>query len=443
MSLPLSATAFAALMAALPSPPPGAALATACSGGADSLALALLLRDWCAARRHPLAALIVDHRLRPESSTEAQQARTLLQVAGVAAQILTRDGGPPSGNLQNAARRARYGLLLDWVRAHGAWGLCLAHHQEDQAETVLLRLGRGSGVDGLAAMAVATRRDGTWLLRPLLETPRARLRAVVAAAGLAPIEDPSNHNLGFARVRWRRLAPLLAAEGITAIGLAATARRLRAARTALDAAAADLLRRAGGVGGDGIARLDAATLAQAPEELTRRALAQTVRCLNGAPAPRGAGIRRFVALLTAESGGGTLAGCQALRRGGALWIGREATAVAPPLALTAAGRWRWDRRVRFDISADDIGAHVAALGRDGWRQAQRAGWSAALADAPAFIRWTAPGLWRGATLLRVLTGAPPAGWDAAFTPRTAAAGDDASLLPDAVEHKFDEEEGMC
>ncbi len=218
---PLSSEDFDVLMQALPLAGGAAHLAVAVSGGADSMALALLARDWAGARGRKLTALTVDHRLRPESADEAAAVAGWMMARGIPHHVL-RWRDRPRGNVQAEARRARYGLLENWCAAEGAGALLLAHHLEDQAETVLLRLGRGSGVYGLAGMSAET--APAWpgapvRARPLLGVPKARLAATLSAAGQSWIEDPSNRNPAFARTRVRGVWTQLAALGIASTRL--------------------------------------------------------------------------------------------------------------------------------------------------------------------------------------------------------------------------------
>jgi len=218
---PVTAVEFAALMAPLgpfEAPP---RLAVAVSGGRDSLALALLTADWCRSTGGEVVGLTVDHRLRTGSGGEARQVGRWLAAAGIAHHVLVRRGELAAGSPQAAARAARYALLGDWCRRQGVLHLLIAHQQEDQAETLLLRLGRGSGLEGLAAMPAVVERVGLRLLRPLLAVPRRRLEATLAARGQPWIDDPSNEDPAYARTALRRLMPPLAAAGIDAGRLAA------------------------------------------------------------------------------------------------------------------------------------------------------------------------------------------------------------------------------
>ncbi|MCW5751060.1 MAG: tRNA lysidine(34) synthetase TilS [Alphaproteobacteria bacterium] len=349
---PVGAAEFATLMDELGLPPAQPArLAIACSGGADSLALALLARDWCRGKGISPLALIVDHRLRPESADEARRTEARLVALGIEARTLVRSGPVPRSNLQEAARETRYRLLAAACRAAGIAYLLLAHHRDDQAETFLLRLGRGSGVDGLAAMAPVTKRpaDEVTLLRPLLGLPRARLRATLEAHGLTWEEDPGNRNEAFARVRLRRLMPMLAAEGMGARRLAATAARMRRAKSALDHYSVRLLGETATMDQAGFALLDAAGLADAPEEVGLRALSRLLMGVSGAARP--ARLERLEALHAAIVGarlgrGRTFMGCRILPWRSRILIAREERAVAADLALpeTGGNGLLWDRR---------------------------------------------------------------------------------------------------
>lgn len=211
---------FAARMAALrlPGLPPHVAVAV--SGGADSMALTLLAAGWAQEAGIRLTALTVDHGLRVEAAAEATQVQHWLAQRGIACEVLRVSEPIGGANLQEKARNARYHVLAGWCHAHGVAHLLLAHHAEDQLETVLLRLIRASGVEGLAGMRSVSERHGITLLRPLLGTSKAHLRAVLDAWGQPWLEDPSNRSAAFARNRMRPVAEALAAEGLDAARVA-------------------------------------------------------------------------------------------------------------------------------------------------------------------------------------------------------------------------------
>jgi tRNA(Ile)-lysidine synthase len=225
------------------------ALVLAVSGGPDSTALLVMAARWRKSlRRGPrLVAVTVDHGLRPEARREALAVKRLARSLKVEHRTLRWTGRKPSTGIQQAARLARYRLLADAARKAGARHVLAAHTLDDQAETVLIRLTRGSGIGGLAAMARIAPlpgADGIALVRPLLELRKARLVATLRRAGIAYADDPSNRDPRFTRARLRGSMHALEREGLRAERLALLARRVWRAEMALevvvDAAAAHL-----------------------------------------------------------------------------------------------------------------------------------------------------------------------------------------------------------
>jgi tRNA(Ile)-lysidine synthase len=377
----LDAVAFAALLAPLGPFENCPRLAVAVSGGADSLALCLLADGWARARAGSVVALTVDHGLRVEAADEAARVGSWLAERGIPHHILKWQ--PPAGlrNLQAAARAARYELLFGWCEAAGVLHLLTAHHLEDQAETLLLRLARGSGLDGLAGMAPCRETAVCRLLRPLLPVPRARLIASLRQAGQGWIEDPSNRNDAYARVRLRGSAGLLAREGLSPARLAATARRLGRARAALEDGVARLLADTIRLHPAGFAELAADRLAAAPAEIALRALARLAATIGGADhPPRLERLERlFAALKNGLEGGRTLAGCRFLPRRGSILVCREAAAIAPPRDLPPGLTLRWDGRFEIALSTGaPAGLTIGALGGVGFGRDD-----AAVSGAPA------------------------------------------------------------
>jgi tRNA(Ile)-lysidine synthase len=392
---PVASGEFASLMTALGPFEARPSAAVACSGGADSMALALLLQDWTKSVGGSLTALTVDHRLRPESGAEAAQVGAWMQARGIAHVTLVRPEALPAGNLQAAARRIRYRLLSEWCRDAGVLHLALAHHREDQAETLLLRLARGSGVDGLAAMAPLSDLPDVRVLRPLLGVPRARLAATLAAAGQEHVDDPSNENVAFGRVRLRRAAAVLDREGLSAERLAATAARLGRARAALDDATAQLLARAAAIHGEGYATLDAVELAAAPGEIALRALARIIAAVSGAAyPPRLERLERLHESLCGGAGGleagRTLGGCRILPRKGRVLVCREPGAAAEVAA--ARERFTWDGRFRVVIDGDS-GCELRRLGRTGWADLLADRPDLRQTHVPVAVRPSLPSFW--------------------------------------------------
>jgi tRNA(Ile)-lysidine synthase len=364
---PIGGGDFAAAMAALGPFETAPRLAVAVSGGADSMTLLVLTREWAVQRGGQVVALTVDHGLRTESAIEAGKVARWVGALGVAHQILPWHGPKPAGDVQAAARAARYRLLEGWCAEAGVFHLLLAHQQDDQAETFLLRLARGSGLDGLAAMASVVERPNCRLLRPLLNFARARLVATVRARGQVWLDDPSNENPRFARVRLRDARAVLAREGLGAERLAATARRLAWTRQATESSLARLLARAAEPDPAGFVHLDAAVLAAAPRDLGLRALAAVLTAVAGADyPPRLKRLERLHDEMAAGlTRGRTLGGCRIIPRRGKFLVCREPRAMATPVAAMPGERTRWDGRFGVALAADaPAGLRLGPLGPD-------------------------------------------------------------------------------
>jgi tRNA(Ile)-lysidine synthase len=212
------------------------AIVLAVSGGPDSLALMWLLARWrrALARGPKLVAITIDHGLRAEAPREAREVKRLAQALGVEHRTLRWSGEKPKSGVPAASRAARYRLLAKAARGAGAGHVVTAHTRDDQAETLLMRLLRGSGIAGLAAMARESERDGVLLVRPLLSVPKSRLIATLNRAKIGFADDPTNRDPAFTRPRLRGLLPALAAEGGDARALARLAARLARANAAVE-----------------------------------------------------------------------------------------------------------------------------------------------------------------------------------------------------------------
>ena len=268
---------------------PAARLALAVSGGPDSLALLLLAQ---AALPGRIAAATVDHGLRAESAAEAEAVAAICAALGVPHRMLKVELDP--GNVQAEARAARYAALAGWMAEEDLAALATAHHADDQAETLLLRLNRASGVAGLAGVRALGPVPGTRLplLRPLLDWRRADLAEVVQAAGLTAANDPSNADDRFDRARLRKA--LAQADWIDVPALAASAAHLADADTALEWAARREWDEAVTRGPMGLTYRP-----QAPRAIALRVLARIVHELDGAE-PRGSVVARLFDSLVAR-----------------------------------------------------------------------------------------------------------------------------------------------
>ena len=386
---------------------PRRAYALAVSGGPDSMGLLALAAAACQLPGAPaFTVLHVHHGLAAEAADWAQQVQRAAKCAGLAAHVLRWQGKKPAQGLAAAARRARYALLGAACAARGLDGLILAHHMEDQAETVLLRLGRGSQWRGLAAMAARRRHENIWLLRPFLDWRRDKLRRWQDSAHGAA-QDPANHDLRFARPRLRASASVLRAAGLTPPQLARAARALGRARAIWDAsvlrARADLCRQED----CGLWRIDRAGFNSLPPPMAQHLLGGLLR-----PAlPRDFYPIRtrqiqglWQALRAARQPAFSLAGFLLRLRAREILLYREPAALRalPPLRLRAGEAAVWDGRFRL---APQASGAIAALGADGLAQAQKLG--ARRLPWPRTALMTCPGLWRKGRLAASTLNAPP------------------------------------
>ncbi len=374
-------------------------IGVAVSGGSDSLA-SLYLMVQAGLNVH---AASVDHGLRPEAATEVRFVADTCARLGVPHRTLTwqRDGA--SGNLQDQARRARYSLLADWARGAGIGNVVVGHTADDQAETVLMGLARGAGVDGLSGMRRAWQTDGVTFHRPFLEVPRADLRRFLTRQGIGWIDDPSNMQDRFARVRARRALEALAPLGISVASLGQVAAHLAAAQATLrdittDAARTCMTEAAGALS------IDRAAFATHPPDVQRRLARAVVLWLSGADyAPRAAAVARVQAAILAAQDA-TLWGCRFRATGATTRATREPKALAGVHAPTDQP---WDRRWTV-IGPHSQNLQVRALGAQGLRSLAQ--WRAT--GLPRDVLMVTPAVWQEDALIAAPVAGYPNGWSA-------------------------------
>jgi tRNA(Ile)-lysidine synthase len=403
--------------------------ALAVSGGSDSTALMVLHAEWLSRTGQDPAAhlvLTVDHGLRPDSAAEAQAVAAAAHGLGFRHATLAWHGPKPGTGIQAAARLARYRLLAGCMQAHGLGLLLTAHTLDDQAETVLMRLARGSGLDGLGAMAPLSPlerwpdpgEEGVGPLaigRPLLGVAKVRLRATLEARGIGWIEDPSNAALEFERARLRAARAQLDALGLTPAMLALSAGRLARARRALDGIVEDLCNPVAGVvrvEACGVIAIDRAGLVGAAEEIALRLLERAMAAAGGASEPVAlAKLERIVAALRAGSGESgrrwTLARALVTEAGPVVLVEREpGREPLPQLVLKPGDGGLWDGRFRVSVAPTFAGGavQVHALGEASLRDLRRR--SAIGGEIRPGAAALVPSFWREGRLLAV----PPLGY---------------------------------
>lgn len=372
-------------------------LGVAVSGGSDSLGLLHLLSDLGGRRLH---VVTVDHGLRPSSAGEALHVARIAEALGHRHTTLTWAGWDGKGNLQDQARRTRYSMMADWAASQGLDAVALGHTMDDQAETFLMRLGREAGVDGLSAMEPRFDRFATTFVRPLLFCRREALRDMLAARGVTWVEDPSNDDETFDRVRARRALEALVPMGVTADKLAAASANLTAARGALDAYGEKFIRTfVKSAAGD--LTFDRTAFQSEPAETRRRLLAAALRFVASSPyPPRRAALDEALAAV-AEPRNTALHGCLVMASDMMVQITREYAAVARVTAPTDAlwdMRWRCDGPHDRDLQIRPLGEAVAKVPT--WRETK----------VPRATLLASPAIWSGERLIAAPVAGLSEGW---------------------------------
>lgn len=385
-------------------PPVGVAV----SGGSDSLALLHLLSTVSARMGGHIKAVTVDHGLRPEAAAEAMEVAAICAGLGVAHSVLRWDHGAIVGNLQDQARRARYGLIADWARAEGLSQVMIGHTADDQAETFLMGLSRSAGLDGLTGMRPAWVDAGVTFRRPLLKLPRADLRSYLSRHGIAWIDDPSNTNDRFARVRARRALKSLKSLGITVDRLNETIAHLVTAQDGLRRAALDGWHQFG-TEQAGALSIGWPEFVQLSAEVKRRILLAAIQWIaNDDYAPRGTKMATL-GLALDQGRDATLNGCRFRIKDQRLSIYREPRAVK---SLECRTSDIWDNRWHM------IGPHapdltIRALGTEGLRACPD--WRDQSVPRDALL--VSPAIWHGQALIAAPLAGFPQGWQAKLAQR--------------------------
>ena len=337
------------------------AIGLAVSGGADSLALMLLAQRWAAgcANAPKLIVYSVDHRLRPEAADEVAMVLQAARALGLPARGLAWADPRPEAGLQEAARTARYRLMGAAMAEDGATVLLTAHHLQDQAETVLMRMAHGSGIEGLRGMTGFAEIEGVKVHRPLLGVEPAALLGVVDAAGLVPAQDPSNADPHYERVRWRQAMPGLAELGLDAAALALFATRMAEADAAIAQMADGCFTEIVRLDGFGAARIELAPFVGLSPAISTRLLGRVLNIVGGRQKPRALGqverLRRTIAEASLAKAT-TVLGCVIRIKDGAVAVAREPGRSLPPDALLAPhGELVWDERFRIVNASPEAG----------------------------------------------------------------------------------------
>jgi len=371
------------------------------SGGADSRTLLILAARWGRMASRAVHALVCDHGFRAESADEARRAASKAEAEGVPVRIVRREGSAPPSGVQAVARQWRLTELAHEARRIGAETILLGHTRDDRAETVWMRLTAGADLSGLSAMPPLSPHplwpegDGLWIARPLIDQTRAGIRHWLTAQGHDWLDDPSNDNTDFTRVRVRRTLTRLRSAGFERTRLSEVAESTEVIEAGLSAASARLLLETIELDPWGGLRLDRDRLNAASADIRRRAVAAAMAMVSGAPLPAPRGVEAIMSGLAsgqpATGGGAALTHFK-----GKFWLVREpgrgalgALSLPPGEASVWDGRWR--------VTSGPEGLDIGPLGEDYSAYAGRG----SLERVPGLARPTLPALRQGGTVLAV------------------------------------------
>lgn len=363
-------------------------IGVAVSGGGDSMALLLLLQEWASANGARLSAVTLDHGLRPEAAEEAAFVARACADRGIPHQTLLWQGKAAEGNLQAEARAARYCLIAEWAVGLGIDTICLGHTRDDQAETVLMRLARKAGSDGLRGMADHFERHGVSWVRPLLGLDRAALRAFLERRETDWVEDPSNEDMDFERIKARKALACLGPLGIDAGVLGAVAANLQSENDFLRR----LFRRS--LSGKVLETLGALCIDRAAFELRhpeafRRFIASAVQWIGNAKYPPRAESQQQLEIALLNGKAHTVGGVIGFVSKEKIWLARELQAVKDARGNPFDYRWR--------IEGPLEGVEIRALGDEGLKQ-----WhSWREIGVPRRVLLSLPSIWKGDELVAI------------------------------------------
>lgn len=333
-------------------------IAVAVSGGSDSMALVHLMHQWAKEHNKKIIALTVNHQLRPESTQEATQVHQWLAASGIEHHILLwQHKEKPESNIQEQARQARYHLMTEWCKQHNITHLVTAHHLNDQAETFLIRLLRGSGVDGLAAIPQENTYNGVTLFRPLLNTTHKALLDYLAEHNINWLEDPSNQNPRYTRTQIRSFlsSPNALTDDAELLSkrLSDTAAHMQRTRNYLEQQTEEAFRQCVQIDNFGNATVNIPSFATLHEEIGLRLLALLLCNVSGNPLkPRFAKLYYLYEQLQQPEtfSGQTLWGCAITPEGkGRVLFTREFSTL-PHTSITPDTPLTWDNRFRCTLT---------------------------------------------------------------------------------------------
>ena len=321
--------------------PKGAHIAVGVSGGADSLCLTVLLSEWAKQNNVCLTAITVNHRLRSVAEEEAYFVAQILKKREIEHVILTNETPIPETGLEVYSRQVLYGLIYDYCKQNNITHLFLAHHQLDQAETFLLRLGKKTGLTGLSGMRSESSYRDLTLCRPFLTVPKSDIIETLQSRQIHWIEDEMNADEKYERVKWRHFLPVLAEQGISAESIVSTMKRLTRADEAIKEYVSRFIQKNVWIDFRGFARLPVNQWMLCPEEVRIQIIQKLINIIAQEDKPVSLQALEDLCLRLPVSA--TLGGCVFVPHKTGLYIGREKRLMAPSQCVSAGSTIRWDR----------------------------------------------------------------------------------------------------
>ncbi len=403
----IEAEEFAQLMSVIALPRNPFRIGVAVSGGADSMALCLLLRNWLKAKGGELFAVTVDHGLRPESGIEAQWVHARLVAEGIEHDVLTRSfagDDKEKGSSQVRARKARHDLIAKWCKEKEIFFLALGHHLDDQLETFLMRLVRQSKSDGLAGISMQRQDGAMTLIRPLLRFPKERLIETLRHYGWGWIEEPSNQRADYLRNRIRQQLPTLERQGIRRSSLERITHSLGRIRRSLQKKTDAFIDQRVRLNPIGYVEIDFRESERFQTEIFKRVLQRTLLTVGGGNySPKTNKLDRLsLSLMSPEPVKLTLGGCEIIKRDDVVFIVRE-NRLVPKLPLTPGQECLWDNRFFVQVD-DEMGRDnlvLRTLGERGWQDLCALHPTVKNVEVSRFVRYSLPAVYHGDKIITV------------------------------------------
>ena len=381
-------------------------IAIAVSGGVDSMVLMNLAKESDSLNDKNVFILVVDHGLRAESKQEAKFVKNEAKKLGFPTRILKWKGSKPNKRIQEEARNKRYSLLINFCRENNINNLYLAHHLDDQIETFLFRMFRGSGLQGLTSFSSSYERNGLTLIRPLIDTPKSELISYARRKKINWVEDPSNENQKYDRVKLRKVLPLIYKEGFDKKVFLKSVKKLRLANQALDQITKEFVLQYVIINKNISVFIKQELFLTAPEDVKLRVLQNTIRIFSGERyySPNYLKILNLMnwARNDNDISAKTLGGTIFRKRKGGLILYKEVKKLndIKPIKLSKSKYKAWDNRFLIKINKS-VKGEISYLGNEGVKilKSKKILGKKGFNGIPLTALYSIPAMWDGKRLI--------------------------------------------